>query len=424
MPNLKAIACNYDYIRGSDVEEALGYSGHYSDVVYSRENYPPKGLAFISVDEESLTHVAAYKKSGRVATKLDRISIYKPITIDPSISLSEIENSLSNNIKHHFRKQTGNGISTISPRVSESIISYIQRTQPVLAQQITQLQREISGTPTNYHGHSAEIVAHEKDAVSFSLRVAGFSEGNLPSWNQEGEKAPFLTGYGDVVIREDPMVAHDAQVFGDWTKIRQYVIGAAQFERSGHKLTIMNVNRHKIEETLGVDLLVYHHAFRSYALIQYKRMVKDGETLVYRPTDRSYTDEINRMEEFQRLNTITSNLQLVDYRLCPEFFYFKLCPAIIKEPLSTQMIPGMYLPLQYWNLLMVSDSTIGAKGGRKISYENNTRYINNTLFVELMQNGWIGSQVSNTDAITEQIRISLDAGNSVLTANYERTNST
>jgi len=82
------------------------------------------------------------------------------------------------------------------------------------------------------------------------------------------------------------------------------------------------------------------------------------------------------------------------------------------------MIPGMYIPLPYWKVLLSSDSTLGKKGGRKISYSNVSRYINNTLFTELVQNGWVGSQVTDTDQITKQIQQSIAGGKSLVLANY------
>lgn len=418
MSKLAVIACIYDYGRGSEIEEALGYSSHFSDVIHSQDKYPSKGIAFISLDEENISYIAAYKKSGRVATKVDRITFNKPIFLEQSLSLADIESNVPNKIKRHYKNQTSTGISIVSPKVYQSLIEYIKRNFPDLANKINQLQQKVVGVPTKYRGHSAEIIAHEKDAISLALRISGFSDYDIPMWNQENDTAPFLRGYDDIVLREDPMVIHDSHVFGDWEKINQFVVGAAEFEKDGQKLTIMNVNRHKIEETLGVDLLMYHHTYKSYVLIQYKRMTKDGDSLSYRPLDQSYFSEIERMEKFQKLRQDIDKYTLNDFRLNDVFFYFKLCPANITDPLSTKMIPGMYLPLPYWKMLLSSDGTLGKKGGRKISYSNVSRYINNTMFTELMQNGWIGSQMSNTDLISKQIQQSIAGGRSIVLANY------
>ncbi len=418
MSNSAVIACIYEYGRCAEIEEALGFSSHFSDVIPTQDKYPNKGIAFISLDGENISYIAAFKKSGRVATKVDRITFTKSIYIEQSLSLADIESSIPNKIKRHYQNQTSIGISIISPKVHQSLIDYIKSNLPDLATKISRLQKEVFGVPTKYRGHSAEIIAHEKDAISLALRISGFSDYDIPMWSQDSDTAPFLRGYDEIVLREDPMVIHDSQVFGDWKKINQFVVGAAEFERAGHKLTIMNVNRHKIEETLGVDLLMYHHTYKSYVLVQYKRMTKDGKSLSYRPLDSSYSSEIRRMEEFQKQRQDIEQFTPNDFRLNDDFFYFKLCPADIKEPLSTKMIPGMYLPLPYWKMLLSSDNTLGEKSGRKISYENVSRYINNTLFTELLQNGWVGSQVSNTNLISKQIKQSITGRKSIILANY------
>lgn len=420
MPNLNVISCVYDYSRGYDIENTLGYSSHFSDVINSQEKYPSKGIALISLDGENFNYISAYKKSGRVATKIDRLTFNRPIMVNPSISIESIGKNLPSNLKRHFQNQVTIGISAFSPKVYQSLFDYIKESRPEVATHIEKLHGEIKGVTTKYKGKGAEIAAHEKDAISLALRVSGFTDNDLPNWSQEDEAAPFIKGYDDIVLREDPMIVHDSQVFGDWEKIKQFVVGAAEFVKEGHRLTIMNVNRHKIEETLGVDLLIYHHTYRSYVLIQYKRMTKDGDSLTYRPVDNSYSSEIQRMESFEKFTSETKPNCISDFRLNNEFFYFKLCPAKIKEPLSTKMIPGMYLPLSYWKLLLSSIETSGSRGGKLLSYDNVKRYINNTLFTDLVQNGWVGSQVSNTKLITEQIQNSITGNKSVILAKYSR----
>jgi len=420
LSNLAAIACVYDYERGYDIKETLSYTSHFSDVVHSQNKCPSKGIAFVSFDGENISYVMIYKKSGRVATRIDRLTFTKPFQLEQPLSIDDIHNTIPDKLQRYFERQTSIGISVFSPKVYQALNDYIRNINPSLLTRINQLQNEISGTLTKYRGNSAEIIAHEKDAISLALRISGFTDYDIPAWNQYSDTAPFLKGYDNVVIREDPMVIHDSQVFGDWGKISQFVVGAAVFFKEGHKLTIMNVNRHKIEETLGVDLLMYHHTYKSYVLIQYKRMIKDGESLSYRLGDISYKAEIGRMESFQRKSQIITESKPDDYRLNDEFFYFKLCPADIKEPMSTKMIPGMYLPLSYWKLLLSSDATLGERGGRKISYGNLDRYINNTLFIELLQSGWIGSQVSDTELITKQIQESIAGNHSLVLANHDK----
>jgi hypothetical protein len=181
----------------------------------------------------------------------------------------------------------------------------------------------------------------------------------------------------------------------------------------------MNVNRKAVELALGVDLLYYHHRFRSYIMVQYKRMVKEGnrEEVVFRP-DRQCYEEIKRMRRFESQYSDTPQTPqcIDDYRLNPEIFFFKICPAIVFDPLSTDLIQGMYLPLDYWDVLEVSPQVKSSKGKMKITYGNVDRYINNTLFTQLAQSGWLGSRLKRTDVLTHLIKQLLESGKSLVLA--------
>lgn len=420
MSNSAEIACVYDVEEGLEKGEAISRFSKFSDVIYPQGKFPSKGIAFVSLDGKDISYVMAYKKSGTPMTKKGRLTFTRPIQIEQPLSIEGIQNSITRNLQRYFKLQISIGISALTPKVYQALNDYIKDISPSLLKSINQLKNAISNGSTKHKGHSARIIAHEKDAFSLAMRISGFIDSDLPLWSQKSDTAPFLRGYDNIVQREDSMVVHDSQVFGDWRRIKQFVVGAIEFVKDGHKLTIMNVNRHKIEETLGVDLLIYHHSFKSYVMIQYKRMVKDGNTSFYRPTDSSYEKEVGRMNSFQEgLQGIGKNSPN-EYRLSDELFYFKLCPANIQDPLSTKMIPGMYIPLSFWKLLLSSDLTKGEKGGRKFSYSNVGRYINNTLFIKLMQSGWIGSHGLDTNLISKKIEESITAGNSLILAKVDK----
>jgi hypothetical protein len=76
----------------------------------------------------------------------------------------------------------------------------------------------------------------------------------------------------------------------------------------------------------------------------------------------------------------------------------------------------MYFPLDYWEKLISSDKVKGKNGGIRIVYQESDRHINNTLFVELVQHGWIGSKLDDTKFITEIIKESLERKRSVTLA--------
>lgn len=421
MAKLKGVSCILDCFRGHDIENALGYSASFSDVVDSNLKIPAIGLAFVSLDGEDVHYLMLFKKSGRVATKKDRITFRKPIKLEPALPLENIQGEAPSNIKWHIINQTTKGINPLSPKVFSFLLNKIKLCYPDKLEDIEELERVIKGKSGLYYGAGAEIIAQEKDAVCLALRVAGFSDRDLPVWSSSDEPAPFLSGFESAAIREDPMVAHDAEVFGDWKRISRYVVGATEFFKDGHKLTIMNVNRHKVEETLGVDLIMYHHTYKSYVLIQYKRMHKEGSQYIYRPNDKSYKSEIKKMNQFMEIISDDGQANLGEphsYRLNNELFYFKLCPTEPKDLFSTKMIVGMYIPLLYWKSLLGSKKTNGPKGGKLVTYDNASRHINNTLFIELMQNGWIGSRVKSSKIVSNIIQDSISRNNSVILAKY------
>ena len=84
------------------------------------------------------------------------------------------------------------------------------------------------------------------------------------------------------------------------------------------------------------------------------------------------------------------------------------------------MIQGMYFPLDLWEAMMEDDSISGPRGGKAVSYETVDRYLNNTEFINLVQDGWVGSTGSGTRLLTEIVRDCLTADHSVVIAEESR----
>jgi hypothetical protein len=74
-----------------------------------------------------------------------------------------------------------------------------------------------------------------------------------------------------------------------------------------------------------------------------------------------------------------------------------------QDRVAQEMIPGIYLPLDYWDLLAASDDTRGPRGGRVFSYETVRRTINNTLFAALVGRAFVGSRGVTSEAIAEVV---------------------
>src|SRR5689334_5651146 len=125
------------------------------------------------------------------------------------------------------------------------------------------------------------------------------------SESDSGKEHPlpaFLNGLSASNVIEDRQIEHDmSALFTDWTPIAKYQVGAQTFRQGNKRLTVMNVNRAKLERTAGVDLLFFHENHQSYIFVQFKRMVEEnyGSTFRYRPND-SYVSELKRMQEIRQ----------------------------------------------------------------------------------------------------------------------------
>ena len=97
-------------------------------------------------------------------------------------------------------------------------------------------------------------------------------------------------------------------------------------------------------------------------------------------------------------------------------FFLKLCPRVVFDPESTGLIHGMYIPLDYWRRLEIDPCIEGLRDGRAVSFGNAGRYFNNTVFVALVAEGWIGTTGAQTEVLDALIRESVESGRTITIA--------
>lgn len=303
------------------------------------------------------------------------------------------------------------------------------RLRPELAPALDELDRLLSPQVAT-SPQRQRIYAAEKDAVGVALSIAGFDRGSLAEWSPPADdEAPWLEGLAATPAREDAMVTHDAERVEGWWPSAEPYVGVRTFQNAeGERLTVMNVNRHSIEHTLGVDLLYYRHEPASYTLVQYKRSAPrnrdnedDPNAVFYPSSDTNFANELNRMRAADANVDITLPITKVsEYRLYPRACWIKLCDKQPFAPNGTDLIPGMYMPLDYYDALMQSDLTLGPQGARLIDRERLPRWITNTLFITLMTGGWIGSRGLHTDHLGRLIESTLAAHRSLVIAREDK----
>lgn len=396
----------------------IDLTGTFTDAISSSDWENKKTEIFLISFQGKISYAALAHKGGRILTGKNRIRFTNFVPITPEIPVQFLENEIQTNLKQYFIRAS-KGVGKKTPLHTWSVaIDFIKRLRPQAAAQIDELYK-LKNEDFVINGKDIKTLAEEKDAANIALRIAGFDKTEVLNMSppQPAERiTAFIETFKNFSIIEDRMIEHDTRFFGSWSQLNPYMIGAVEFEKDGEKLLIINANRGNIEYSMGVDLIYYFEKFDSYLLIQYKRMDESSGEPTYRPLDKSYKQEMERLKflkKQQQQLPFSQNGIIRDYRLNQESIYFKLCPKTIFNPSSTEMIPGMYIPFDYWEELLKSSSVQGPRGGLQITYKNVERHISNSLFIDLAQSGWIGSKSMTSNQIYQYVRSALEGNRSI-----------
>lgn len=414
-----------------ELQQLIDDKGRFTDT-FSAPDWPISSveLFLISVDGESIQYVALGRRGNRVASYKFLITFTDVTALDFPMTMEDLIPKVDMRARRHLPPV---GVSLTSrkvpPKAWTALKAAVGKASPGDKDLIEQLEADKRSHSSKIRTPMAHILAEEKDAVVLATRFSGMeSEMSLKYEAPDDAAVPFLAGLGSIPILEDTMLSHDMRVFGDWDYLKTLKVGAIQFKRKEEVLTVMNVNRANVEHSVGVDLVYYTETYRSYVMVQYKRLTAEGtgqkKKYRYRPrSDSSFASEIDRMKRILGQlgrEPSDSHIKLKTYRLTQQQFFFKFCAAEVFEPAGQGMISGMYMPLDYLEVFLVSDASRGSQGGQYISYENVPRHINNSLFIELVQDGWIGSTIPDANTITDLIKRSLEGDRSVMLAAHRR----
>jgi hypothetical protein len=390
-------------------------------VVDTREAHlAPSQPALVVSDNDTIEFVGLLTRSrwagtNRRSARLSEIDIVGPIP------LGEIAKVMPAATRRYARPTLP--ASLYPPATWRDLIAAIRELDDYAGSRLDRLDR-MSRRPE----HLVSIVqAEERDAVLLSLEIAGLPRALAA--RPTDARAHFLTGsepdddLAGVRILEDQMLLHDTQLFPGWDRIRDGDLAGVAYafhDRAGEKrLTVMNVNRAPLETTTGVDLIYYRHEPDAFVLVQYKRLAHEPRGWLYRPSR-----DANFAAERQRMLDLRSSLGLPgpgfsgphEYRLSGEPFFFKLCSPRLIDQSSDQLIRGMYIPLEYFDLLEASGSLAGPRGGVAIGWDTAGRWLDNTTFARLVGDAWIGTYGQASRSLAEVIRGGLRLGRAVVVA--------
>ncbi|MHC3003567.1 hypothetical protein OK17_15160 [Gordonia sp. GN26] len=159
---------------------------------------------------------------------------------------------------------------------------------------------------------------------------------------------------------------------------------------------------------MGVDLIYYNHDFRSFVLVQYKRMMAATGGRIA-TIDARLPDQLQRMIAFNDF-ACSSSLEPdpVAYRLGTGATFTKFAYPVAAPIREADLTRGLYVPSELLNRLYRSGHLKGPRGGDAVTHDNLGRWLSNDQFAELVKKGWVGCANVSREQILSFVSASLE----------------
>lgn len=399
-------------LRNQDQIEALEQRGYFTDMFESDgSKWRLSQVALLVSELESEPSIVgvglATRDPNRVATGWNRLRYEPRRSIEP-LPIEELLQSVPKRRWAAVENRLSHG-GPLSPKAAESVQKALVELRPELSGVLERLA-EPRDKRLGLSGRAKQAAIQEADSVRLALDFAGVNRSELMGLSADGSSS-FVSQLSGLRASEDTTIAYDGARFLDFDRVDD-PSGVVEFSLGGERLIVMNVNRQPLEKTTGADLIYFNEPANSYVLVQYKTMREvesDPPQYAYRPDDQ-LREELKRMRDF---NSGSPDDSVQGYRLGPESCFLKLCKPVAEPSEARLPVKGIYLPIDYYDALIKSPQVRGPRGGIRLGYETIPRRIANTLFVELVRGGWIGSRGATSELLTELVLSGLTTGRTV-----------
>ncbi|MDO4795859.1 MAG: hypothetical protein Q4A28_07985 [Brachymonas sp.] len=371
-----------------------------------------------------MTHIGLGRRGARAGTGLMRLNIDKAEKLSEPISVRKLLNLLPKRNAASIRKRFQSG-GLLTEKGFSAVIEALRQLAPQTSTLLDRFSETRAARIRRLSDKAKKNLAQQKEAVLTALSIAGLRRDPVQEWALSDETpVSFLDGLPSVRLREDPMVINDLQNLPGFEVVKAYPYGAAVFEseETSERLTVILANRLPLEKQTGTDLIYFNETYQSFVMVQYKAMEHESGhnrpvEAIYRLPDAQLKEEIDRMDALLgTLKACTPNTDIGGYRLTENPFFLKFCPRLVFNPDDVGLVPGMYLPLDYWKLLENDPGIKGPKNGLRITYKNAKRYFDNTSFITVVSKAWIGTTPSQSQLLRDVIRATLETGKAVAIA--------
>lgn len=372
-------------------------------------------MCFVVVGDR-LAHLCTGRRGIRAGTGLRRLNLVKSFALRRHVSIDAILATIPPSSKSFAEKRFTQG-GLLPPATFQSVLQAVLTAAPETADTLNRFLESRLRRIERISSAAREALAEQQQAVLTSLAIAGIDREDVGPWDLPNSGAPtsFLDGLSSVRLREDQMVINDLDMLPGFDALKRHSASARTFLSDTAKVTVILANRLPLEEQTGTDLIYYNETFKCFLMIQYKAMEKEGDDHVFRFPQPQLDKEIERMNVMlATLSRCARSDNADSYRLSENPFFLKICPRIVFNPDSLALVPGMYLPLDYWKRISEHPDTLGSKGGRFLSYRNVRRHLDNTKFIAIAGGGWIGTTIPQSEQLEVLIRDVLNSGRALV----------
>lgn len=386
-----------------------------------------RNVALVTTDGERYTALCLLRKERATSTFQDRVRLHRIRPIDP-IHIERALEELTPQAARWAERTVSRTVATFSSGAGEQLVTYLRRSSSSFKHALKAVLLGLDYERVIHFGKGDSpwrIVAEEKDSVDTVLKIAGLPTTSLAEKElDEASPDTFLRLLG---LSEDQQIQVDLENFAGLRFPRRDVRGVRVFSdtKSGGFVTVINVNRNKIETTVGVDLVVHFSRYKSFLCVQYKRLTKAADPqapATYWPdSDKNFRKEMRAMLDARTQVIGQRPICPADYRLSDDPFFFKFCRSDEFDPDELGMVKGLYFPAADIHDFLQSEFCKGPQGGRQISYDKLERRFSNTLFTSLAQEGWIGSRSVGSKALNRYLSKALEGDRSVMIAELSQT---
>ena len=383
--------------------------------------FEPREVVFLVLDADGLALSGAAlmeRMYGSGGTGKLMMRLRDPVLFDEPIA----PESLGDGIALSENVSTAEQLKRIRIALWRSLVAAVKRLRPKSAGPLDELFAKRLEDQRLF-GASVRIdrLVEERDAVGLALDIANLDRRETLrglSLRRVDEAGSVLDLLDAEPVHEQDLIRHDQGVFEE--HLNESMRNGEFYGAGGRAVRVYVYDKKAIETVLGIDLLIYQEVYRSFLLLQYKAMERN----VGPPAATwSYLMDGQGHKQIDAMDVAEAAIQrqprdegdIWDWRLHQSPFYFKFCERTRPRSRDESLVSGITLGLRHLKHFLTQRLPEG-EIERRIGYHNCPRYLNNTQFVQLAREGWIGCGRQGFGLISQVLKANEQGGRRAMLA--------